>query len=479
MLFHTYTFLIFSTILFAALAVFRGFTQRKIVLLAASYVFYMWWNPAFGALVAVSTLVDYAIGLALNRTDEPRKRKALVAISVSAQLGLLMYFKYAGFLAENLFVISRLLGFEGPAPTFNITLPIGISFYTFATLSYSIDIYRKQIPATRSLLDFALFIIFFPHLIAGPIVRAAQLIPQLERPARLTINPSILFLFLGGLIKKTLVADNVAVMADAVYANPEQWPSAMIWLATIAFAVQIYCDFSGYSDMAIAIARALGYELPVNFRHPYFAINPSDFWRRWHITLSLWLKDYLYIPLGGNRHGTLRTYANLTLTMLLGGLWHGASWNFALWGLWHGLLLVAHRAYRQIRERWLGPLQEQSSFLSRTAAKLLMQYCVLISWIMFRVPDAEKMLIALRKFVFFDMNFSLAGIGAGSLFIFSTTLLLSGFAALHFWSYKHNGLHACLARMPLKTTMAACAAAGLALILLWPLQEAPFIYFQF
>lgn len=479
MLFHTFTFLIFFAILIGSLAIFRGFVQRKIILLIASYVFYMWWNPAFIALILVSTTVDYSVGLLLASTQHSGRRKVLVATSVCCQLGLLIYFKYAGFLASNLFLLAHLLGFQIDARAWDITLPIGISFYTFATLSYSIDVYRKQIPATRSFLDFALFIAFFPHLIAGPIVRASQLLRQFNRPVKLRLDPPTVFLFLRGLTKKVIIADNVAPLADAVFADPAQWPSAIIWLATIAFSVQIYCDFSGYSDMAIALARVLGYELPVNFRHPYFAANPPDFWRRWHITLSSWLRDYLYIPLGGNRRGACRTYANLLITMLLGGLWHGASWNFVLWGLWHGSLLIGYRAYCQIRERIAGPAPELPGFAGRIAATLLTQYFVLVSWIMFRVTDTDKMLIALRKFVLLDMNFSLSGIGAGALSIFSTILLLGAFVALHGWSYRHDGLDVYCGGMRRRTAMALSAAAGLALFLLWPLEEAPFIYFQF
>ena len=290
MLFHTLTFAVFFAIVVALLALARGNTQKKIVLLVSSYVFYMWWNPAFVVLIVVSTLVDYVVGLALDRTAIASQRKWLVAGSVFAQIGFLCYFKYAGFLADNLFLLARWFGLPGAPLALSITLPVGISFYTFATLSYSIDVYRRELEATRSLLDFSVFIIFFPHLVAGPIVRAAQLLPQLEKETRLRCDQQAVFLFLRGLVKKVLVADNLAPFADVVFNAPSQWPSVVVWIATVCFSIQIYCDFSGYSDMAIAIARVLGYDLPVNFRHPYFASNPSDFWRRWHITLSSWLR---------------------------------------------------------------------------------------------------------------------------------------------------------------------------------------------
>src|SRR5258708_21543524 len=254
--------------------------------------------------------------------------------------------------------------------------------YTFATLSYSIDVYRRNIPATKSLLDFAVFIAFFPHLVAGPIVRASQLLPQLENENRMRCSQQTVFLFMRGLAKKVLVADNLSVFAATILTNPARWPSLAIWIGAAAFSVQIYCDFSGYSDMAIAVARVLGYELPNNFSHPYFASNPSDFWRRWHITLSSWLRDYLYIPLGGNRGGWSFVGRNLFLTMLLGGLWHGGSWNFVFWGAWHGVLFIVYRPYTHIRPHISG-LSYFPMAIRRIGSISLTQVCVEIGWVMF------------------------------------------------------------------------------------------------
>jgi alginate O-acetyltransferase complex protein AlgI len=478
MLFHTLTFAIFFSIVVLAMKMARGHAMKKAVLLAASYVFYMWWNPIFVILIAISTLVDYFVGIALAGTKHPSHRKWLLAASVCTQIGFLCYFKYAGFLVSNLFLIARWLGLSAAPPLLNITLPVGISFYTFAALSYSIDVYRNEIPATRSLFDFSLFIIFFPHLVAGPIVRARQLLPQLEKEVWLRFNQETIFLFLRGLTKKVLVADNISSFADAIFANPAQWPSLIIWAATICFSIQIYCDFSGYSDMAIAIARVLGYDLPLNFRHPYFASNPSDFWRRWHITLSSWLRDYLYIPLGGNRKGPFRTHVNLLLTMVLGGLWHGTNWNFVLWGVWHGVLLIIHRAYSGVRSRIpfidLVPVR-----IRKVLSIALMQYSVLISWILFRITDTQKMFEALRKFVLFDGHLSIVQFGAGSLGMMTSLMIVMVFFCVHFWSYTSDGLQHYFANARLQYAVFACVVLGILLFTFWPLSEAPFIYFQF
>jgi alginate O-acetyltransferase complex protein AlgI len=477
MLFYTPAFLVFSLALLGCLALIHRSQPRKLLLLVASYVFYMWWNPAFVLLIVLSTAIDFTVGRRMAAERDPLRRKTLLLASVVSNLGLLGYFKYAGFLSDSLLGVMRMLGFEPGWTSLHVTLPVGISFYTFQTMSYTIDVYRERIPASRSPLDFALFVAFFPQLVAGPIVRAADFMPQLERPVRLHFDQATAFLFLKGLVKKVIFADNVAVFADAIFASPGDWPSAIVWLATLCFAVQIYCDFSGYSDMAIAIARFLGFEIPINFDHPYLARNPSDFWRRWHISLSSWLRDYLYVSLGGNRAGRLRTYRNLMLTMLLGGLWHGASWNFVLWGFLHGALLVAHRRFRELWSGRATPPAERGLPLWISIAA--MQYCVLLTWIPFRVRDEGRMLDAMRKFVWVDFDLSLSSIGLGSLSLFSTALLLAVFAALHLFSRRVGGLDRWAGGLPVPAAMALAAAAGAACFWLWPLTEAPFIYFQF
>lgn len=478
MLFYTVEFLVFSIVLLATLSVIHRHESRKIVLLIASYIFYMWWNPAFIALILFATAVNYMVGRALGNEEDETRRKALLAFGLVASLGLLGYFKYAGFLADNTLYLMTLLGFKVHWSSLQITLPVGISFYIFQTLSYTIDVYRREIPANHSPLDFALFVAFFPQLVAGPIVRASDFLPQLRNPVRISCDQATLFLILRGLTKKVLIADNIAILADRIFDAPETFPSVVIWLAAIAFAIQIYCDFSGYSDIAIGISRVLGFRLPLNFDHPYLARNPSDFWRRWHISLSSWLRDYLYISLGGNRGGSFRTYRNLMLTMLLGGLWHGASWNFALWGFLHGLFLVVHRLYGNLRRRdpqYRPSTRAINEFLSICA----MQYFVLLAWIAFRISDVEALQTALYRFVFFDFDFELANIGLGAISFFSSISLMLAFGILHLVSRRVGHIDRFLGTVSMPWAAMLCILIGFAACLLWPMTDVPFIYFQF
>ncbi len=479
MLFHTPAFLVFSLVLLAVLAVVHRHTPRKVVLLIASYVFYMWWNPAFILLIAFTTAVNFLVGAAIARTAVEQNRRALLVLSLSASLGLLGYFKYTGFLAESTLTGMRALGFDVHWTAIHITLPVGISFFTFHNLSYTIDVYRRRIPATSSPLDFALYIAFFPQLVAGPIVRAAVFLPQLLGPNRLSCDQATFFLILRGFAKKVIVADNLALLPDTVFGAPGDFPSVIIWLAAVCFAVQIYCDFSGYSDIAIGISKLLGFRLPINFDHPYLARNPSDFWRRWHISLSSWLRDYLYVSLGGNREGRARTYHNLMITMLLGGLWHGASWNFVLWGFLHGVFLVLHRGYGELRRHFAPDYRPSESWLAAFASILAMQYCVVLAWIPFRASDLGDTLTMMRKFVLFDFDFSLANIGLGTMSFFSTLILLGAFAALHATSRAAGQMDRFLGRVGLGWASLVCLAFGFVAVFLWPLTDQPFIYFQF
>jgi alginate O-acetyltransferase complex protein AlgI len=476
MLFHTPAFLVFFCAVVLCFAASRTARARKWVLFLASCVFYMWWSPIFILLLLGPMVVDFNVGRWLETTDDPRRRKLLLLASVAVNLGLLIFFKYATFLSESVLAGVSALGLPIRWESPHVLLPIGISFFTFERMSYTIDVYRRAAPATHSPLDFALFISFFPRLIAGPIVRAADFLPQLQRELPLRFDAGILFLIVRGLAKKVVIADNLSPFVERVFADPAAWPSAVIWLAALAFAVQIYCDFSGYSDVALGLGRVFGLELPLNFARPYFARNPSDFWRRWHISLSSWLRDYLYVSLGGNRHGRWRTYRNLMLTMLLGGLWHGASWNFVLWGFLHGLALAVHRGLGDLG--WLAK-RPGPGRLRHAAAVLAMQYWVLLCWIPFRITDSADLWIALRKFVLIDGNFAVANLGLGSMATFSTVLLLLGFAALHGCSARFGDLDVRLARAPAPVALGAAFLAGLFFLALWPLSDAPFIYFQF
>jgi alginate O-acetyltransferase complex protein AlgI len=347
MIFSSPRFLIFLCVTLAALAIPLGHEIKKRLLLVASCVFYAAWDYRYLALLFAVSVIDYVSAARIAATERPRSRRAWVTVSIVSNLAILGYFKYYNFFAESL---NPLLAWSGRAvPALQILLPAGISFYTFKSMSYTIDVYRREIEPCRSLMDYATFVTFFPELIAGPIVRASVFLPQMTRRIgptvdRLGIGAS---LFLLGLTKKVVIADRVAVPVDHVFAHPALFSGRMLWLAAIGYGLQIYCDFSGYSDMAIGTAKMIGYDLPENFNMPYAAGSVTEFWRRWHMTLSAWLRDYLYIPLGGNRQGTARTYVNLMVTMLLGGLWHGASWNFVLWGGLHGAALAVHRVYRQ------------------------------------------------------------------------------------------------------------------------------------
>ncbi len=358
---------------------------QKGLLLIASYYFYAYWDWRFVGLIVFSTLVDFFIGLAMTRASATRTRRGLMIASLTANLGMLATFKYYDFFVGSAQEAFAFLGLE--LGTLNLILPIGISFYTFQTLSYTIDLYRRQIPPCPSLLDFALFVAFFPQLVAGPIVRAADFLPQLRKP--LVRDRVDLFLgtrqFIIGLFKKVFVADNLARFVDEVFANAGAYDTTTTWLAVIAYAIQIYCDFSGYSDMAIGTARMLGFRFQTNFDFPYLASSMSDFWRRWHISLSSWLRDYLYIPLGGNRQGPWRTQLNLLMTMLLGGLWHGAAWTYVAWGALHGAALVVQRGLVAIG----GGTRWGMGRVGGLAARLATLLVVLVAWVFFRASSFD------------------------------------------------------------------------------------------
>ena len=359
---------------------------RKLYLLLASYFFYGFWDYRFLSLILISTVLDYLIGLLLVHQKSLVSRRSLLVASLTVNLGILGVFKYFNFFIDSAAQFITLIGFEANLPVLEVILPVGISFYTFQTLSYSIDIYRNKLEPTRDFMDFALFVAFFPQLVAGPIVRASDFIPQLRQPVKAAdINfQRWATLFLIGFIKKACVADNVAPQVDLFFAAPQEFTRFAAMLATSLYAVQIYCDFSGYTDMAIATAGMLGFTLTKNFDHPYFARNITDFWRRWHISLSSWLRDYLYIPLGGNKKGPKRTYINLMLTMLLGGLWHGAAWTFIVWGFIHGVALALHKYISSLFPR-TSEHEAPSDNWSKKAIQVIGTLAVVFSaWIFFR-----------------------------------------------------------------------------------------------
>ncbi len=346
MLFNSYGFAIFFAALLPAYWLLNKWRRaQNVLLLAAGYYFYACWNPKFLALLVLSTVVDYACALCVDRVEDPRRRRAAVALSMILNLGMLGYFKYYNFFAESLQALLARGSIAVSIRHLEVVLPIGISFYTFQSMSYVIDVYRRELKPTRNLIQFATFVSFFPHLVAGPIVRPTSLLPQVSTGRRFQLQQFYegVYLILWGLVKKVVVADNLALVVNDLFGRWSGLDGGSCLLAVYAFAFQIYGDFSGYTDIARGVAKCLGFEIPLNFNLPFFATSPQDFWNRWHISLSHWLRDYLYITLGGSRRGTLVTYRNLMLTMILGGLWHGAQWTFVVWGIYHGILLVLHR----------------------------------------------------------------------------------------------------------------------------------------
>jgi alginate O-acetyltransferase complex protein AlgI len=350
MVFNSITFLIFLAIVLTAYyrLPFRG---QNILLLVASYIFYGWWDWRFVSLLIFTTLFDYWCALRIDAEPNQTRRKIFLSFSMIVNLGVLCTFKYFNFFADSLHHMLDFFGMKATFPVLHVILPVGISFYTFLSMSYTIDVYRRELKATRNALDFMLYVAFFPHLVAGPIVRASFLLPQCQR-ARIIIPAEVvngIWQILMGYIKKVVIADRLSDVVNWGFNQPTPpFSDLNAWLIIYAFAFQVYGDFSGYSDIARGLAKLMGFELITNFKAPYLVTNPSAYWQNWHISLSTWLRDYLYIPLGGNRRGTVRTYINLMITMLLGGLWHGAGVAFVLWGFFHGVLLSIHHLWRDL-----------------------------------------------------------------------------------------------------------------------------------
>ena len=386
MLFNSLEFVVFF---FCVLALYwrLGRRAQNLLLLAASYVFYGWWDWRFLSLILTSTFVDYVSGRRIAASERPGARRAWLALSVATNLSLLGFFKYFNFFQESLVSLLSTVGWEVGRTELRIILPVGISFYTFQTMGYTIDVFRRKVGPERNFLTFALFVAFFPQLVAGPIETAGRLLPQFRRGRQLTRDRLAdgIWCLLWGFFLKIYVADNLGRVVDAVFTGDGNVPGPEVLVATYAFAFQILGDFAGYSSIAIGVAKLLGIDLMTNFLYPYFVTNPRDFWRNWHISLSSWLRDYLYIPLGGNRGSRLATYRNLMLTMLLGGLWHGAAWTFVVWGAYHGLLLAGHRAASE--HGWLGSRDGGNALLKKGLAVLLMFHLTCLGWLIFRAES--------------------------------------------------------------------------------------------
>ena len=469
MVFNSFVFVVFFALVYGLYIVLRHRAQN-VLLLVASYVFYGWWDWRFLSLVLASTVLDYVCGLRI--VDDASRRRLWISLSMAGNLGLLFFFKYFNFFADSTARALAFFGLEADWTTLNIVLPVGISFYTFQTMSYTLDIYRGTLAPTRSLLNFSLYVAFFPQLVAGPIERASHLLPQVEKPRRPTYQGlrEGFWLILHGYLLKVVVADNLGPFADEIFNHPERARGLAVPLALLAFTFQIYGDFAGYSNIARGLCKWMGFDLMVNFRMPYFAANPSDFWRRWHISLSTWLRDYLYIPLGGNRGGSLLTHRNLMLTMVLGGLWHGAAWHFVLWGLYHGLLLSGHRMMQPLLDR-IRPQNAAGAAVWRLGSIALFFLFTLGGWLLFRVNHLSDLALLARNALDLAQP-------TGQVCLLTLACFVPPVLAVDLWQeWKRSDTAVALLPAPLR---AAVYLTWFALIILCgAVGQHAFIYFQF
>lgn len=466
MVFNSLQFLWFFVIVYALYRVLPHRGQNWL-LLAASYYFYAAWDVRFLSLLVASTLVDYTCGRILGRLEDQSRRRLVMWLSIGFNLTLLGFFKYFNFFADNLYALFEAVGWRVDFVTLRVLLPIGISFYTFVTMSYVIDVYRREVEPTRNLLDFAVFVAYFPHLVAGPILRATRLLPQIaerRQISALQIRDG-LWLIAWGFFQKIFVADNLAPLAGRIFAAGAHDTGINVLLGTYAFAFQIYGDFAGYSNIARGTSKLMGIELIENFRFPYLVRTPQEFWRHWHISLSTWLRDYLYIPLGGNRGTRWQTNRNLMLTMVLGGLWHGAAWTFVLWGVYQGLLLIGYRAFDQTR--WF-------QRLPRLLAWLIMFHLTCIGWLIFRAPSLRQMGTLMQNLFF---HFAPATVDVTGLLVplllFTVPLVL-----IHLWEARSDDL-LLVPRLPLGLRYSVFVATMYLILLFGNFGGAEFIYFQF
>lgn len=444
------------------------------MLLIASYFFYGYWDYRYLSLIIISTIVDYFVATGIHNSSDQTRKKHLLIISICVNLGMLGFFKYYNFFTTEMTELLNIIGIPYSMPVLEIILPVGISFYTFQTMSYTIDVYRKKTVPTHQFFDFALYVSFFPQLVAGPIERSYQLLPQILKK-REQIKENFIegsYHVLIGLFKKVVIADNMAPIVNNVFSRPiSDLTGPEILIGVYAFAFQIYGDFSGYSSIAQGIAKWMGFNLSWNFKMPYFADSPSNFWQRWHITLSSWLRDYLYVPLGGNRKGHLFTLRNLMLTMLLGGLWHGAGWTFIVWGFYHGLLLIVYRLF-EFKQEGIS-----RSFMHHRVVKILrivfFFHLICISWLLFRADSMTQVwgMLELVTTNFEITNFFLYS--AGMLAFFVTPLMI-----LEYWIEKSDDLLIVVN----SNWVIRSLIYSYFVIMLWvfpPLTNQVFIYFQF
>lgn len=489
MLFNTIDFVIFFIVVLTTFSIVKKGKFQHIFLVAASYFFFYYTSNYLIVLLIFTTIWDFYFGEIIYKAKTVRLKKIVLTISLAGNLGLLGFFKYADFAIAQINFLGSYFDLQEQIPLLHLALPIAISFYTFHSITYTVGIYRGHLIPVKSFTDYAIFVAFFPQLVAGPILRARDFLPQLRekidefqigtRLRQIVIQNSNLKFGVSmmalGFFKKMFFADNIAPLVNEIFANPVGHDSFAIVLATIGFGIQIYSDFSGYSDIAIGAALIMGFRIPMNFNKPYFAISPADFWRRWHVSLSTWLRDYLYIPLGGNRKSNLRTYFNLMIVMFLGGLWHGASWNFVIWGLLHGSYLSCHRI---IANRFPNLVSNQffRSKAGKLASILITQYLVFLAWIPFRIENSEHMTYAIQKYLILDIH-------SGSIIPFLIShklsiLFIILFIILHIISYKKNILEK-IAVLPLHWWTCILIIIATSIIFFYDGNSEDFIYFRF
>lgn len=472
MLFNSYSFLLFLLSVVVVSRRLENWTSRKAFLLFCSYAFYAAWNPPFVFLLWISTIADWVFAKKIDLSSSSTKRRIYLAASLFVNLGLLAFFKYGSFILNNFTAALMMAGIRWSPPESSIILPVGISFYTFQTLSYTLDVYRRRMKPAKNFLDYALYVTFFPQLVAGPIVRATDFLPQCVQPRKASASQLGwgLSLLVVGLFNKVVIADAMmAPYVELIYDNATAFSFVDAWAATFAFAVQIFCDFAGYSTCAIGVALCLGFDLPDNFRFPYAAAGFSDFWGRWHISLSSWLRDYLYISLGGNRKGSGRTYINLLLTMLIGGLWHGASWMFVVWGGLHGFYLVAEK----VLNKYIGRMAVWATLFGQIILVGLTFLLTCVAWVFFR---AKSMGAAKEIFsAMFCLSSADRTLGRALLLIWSVTLTM----LILQWFMRDKTLETLFSKLPWCMRSLVLAIMALAVLMCMNGDDSAFIYFQF
>lgn len=471
MLFNSFEYLLFFLFVLGGAWLLVGRPNVRILfLLAASYYFYASNNGWLLALIVTSTLIDFVAAQRIEDSINNRERKSWLIGSLIVNLGILGFFKYFNFAVQSAEGVAQGFGYGASFPVFDIALPVGISFYTFQSMSYTIDVYMKRLEAERSFLRFAFFVSFFPQLIAGPIVRARYFLHQIDDKPKLGVQAleASLYLIFWGLFKKIVLADTLGVYSDAAFANPDGMHAALAWLGLYAFTFQIYFDFSGYTDIAIGCARLLGYRLPPNFKRPYTAASFSEFWRKWHISLSFWLRDYLYKPLGGNRKGDVRTYTNLMITMLLGGLWHGAAWTFVLWGGLHGLLLAVERLIGQRRTS----ADYSDKPVWRIIRSVLVFHVIVLTWLPFRATSWDNMVSYAGSLISFEEGWTLT-LGM----LAAAAIILGGLATQ--WLGELVVVKRRFLALPLIVKAFLYAGLACGIVMFSARGTQPFVYFQF